>query len=48
MFLKGENKKIKKKKKKKKTLIKVYQERKFIDSVIRYFVTKTPARIGER
>lgn len=34
--------------KKKKTLIKVYVKRKFVDKAIRYFVTKTPARIGER
>lgn len=34
--------------KKKKKLIKVYQEKKFIDSMIRYFVTKTPTEIGER
>lgn len=39
---------LKSEQKKKKTLIKVYQKRKFIDSTIRYFVTKTPARIGER
>jgi hypothetical protein len=35
--------------KKKKTLIKVYQERKFLDSTIRYFVTKNAHLIkGER
>lgn len=34
---------------KKKTLIKVYQERKFLDSTIRYFVTKNAHLIkGER
>ena len=36
-------------KQKKKTLIKVYQERKFLDSTIRYFVTKNAHLIkGER
>ena len=35
--------------KKKKTLIKVYQKRKFLDSTIRYFVTKIAHLIkGER
>ena len=40
---------LKSEQKKKKTLIKVYQKNKFIDSTIRYFVTKNAHLIkGER